>query len=101
MEAPSTESQQVFAPGILRDHVALVTGGGSGIGLATARELARLGARLAICGRTATKLDAAAAELRAAGASVLAAPCDIREPVQVEAFVAAVLAEYGRIDILV
>src|SRR5262249_45564536 len=101
MEPPSPDTQQVFTPGMLRDQIAIVTGGGSGLGLATAPALAPLGARLAICGRNAGKLDAAARALREAGAAVLAQPCDIREPAQVEAFVAAVLAEHGRIDILV
>jgi citronellol/citronellal dehydrogenase len=101
MESPSAEAVRVFAPDILRDQVAIVTGGGSGIGLATAHEMARLGARVAICGRNAGKLEAAAEGLRAAGGAVLAMPCDIREPAQVEAFVAAVLGEHGRIDILV
>ncbi|HEY0482835.1 MAG TPA: SDR family oxidoreductase [Kofleriaceae bacterium] len=101
MESPSAETQRIFAPGMLRDQVAIVTGGGSGIGLATARELARLGAKVAICGRTQAKLDAAAAELRDAGGTVLAQVCDIREPAQVEAFVTATLAELGRIDIVV
>jgi len=101
MESPTAESQRVFAPGILNDQVAIVTGGGSGIGLATAQELIRLGARVAICGRNAGKLDTAAAQLRAAGGTVLARPCDIREPAQVEAFVTAVLGEFGRIDIVV
>jgi citronellol/citronellal dehydrogenase len=101
MQAPSAESQRVFAPGILRDQVAIVTGGGSGIGLATAHELVRLGARLAICGRTPAKLESAAAALRGAGGTVLAQPCDIREPAQVDGFIAAVLGEFGRIDIAV
>jgi citronellol/citronellal dehydrogenase len=101
MESPSAETQRVFAPGILRDQVAIVTGGGSGIGLATAHELVRLGARVAICGRTPAKLDAAAEQLRQAGGTVLARPCDIREPTQVEAFVTATLGELGRIDIVV
>jgi citronellol/citronellal dehydrogenase len=101
MESPSAETQRVFAPGIFRDQVAIVTGGGSGIGLATAHELVRLGARVAICGRTPAKLDAAAEQLRQAGGTVLATPCDIREPAQVEAFVTAVLGELGRIDVVV
>jgi citronellol/citronellal dehydrogenase len=100
-EAPSADSQRIFAPGILRDQVAIVTGGGSGIGLATALEMARLGAHVAICGRNQAKLDAAAAQLRDAGGRVLAQPCDIREPAQVEAFVQAVMAEHGRIDIVI
>ena len=103
MEPPTPESQRVFAPGIFAGQVAIVTGGGSGIGLATAREFLRLGARVAICGRTQPKLDAALAELGAmSGAEqVLARPCDIREPAQVEAFVGEVLAAFGRIDIAV
>ena len=95
---PSAESQRVFAPQILRDQVAIVTGGGSGIGFATAREMIRLGSRVAICGRTPAKLEAARAEL---GPGVFAAPCDIREPAQVEVFVKTVVETFGRIDILV
>ena len=94
---PSAESQRVFAPGILDGQVAIVTGGGSGIGLATAQEMTRLGAKVAICGRTPEKLAAAAEQVP----GVLAEACDIREPAQVEAFVTAVLGELGRIDILV
>jgi len=101
MEPPTAETQRVFASGILRDQVAIVTGGGSGIGLATAQEMARLGASVAICGRNPAKLDAAAEQLRQVGGRVLARPCDIREPAQVEAFVTAVIAELGRIDIVV
>jgi citronellol/citronellal dehydrogenase len=63
--------------------------------------MARLGAGIAICGRTQAKLDTAAAELRRDGGTVLAQTCDIREPAQVEAFVTAVLTELGRIDIVV
>jgi citronellol/citronellal dehydrogenase len=102
-EAPSSESQRIFAPGIFAGQVAIVTGGGSGIGLATAGELLRLGARVAICGRDPAKLDAAAAELGAiAGAdAVLARPCDIRQPVEIGHFVDAILARFGAIDVLV
>jgi citronellol/citronellal dehydrogenase len=101
--SPSPESQRVFAPGILKDQVAIVTGGGSGIGLATALEMARLGARVAICGRNAGKLEQAAAQLMAVTPSdhVLAATCDIREPSLVEAFVKDVVGEWGGVDILV
>ena len=88
----------MFAANILRDQVAIVTGGGSGIGLATAREMIRLGARVAVCGRTPAKLEAAKAEL---GDAALAVPCDIREPAQVEAFVKTVVETFGRVDILV
>ncbi|MEO8704726.1 MAG: SDR family oxidoreductase [Kofleriaceae bacterium] len=104
METPAAETQQVFAPGILRDRVALVTGGGSGIGLATAREMIRLGASVALCGRTPEKLAAAQAELdELAGdrGRVFTQTCDIREPGQVEDFVRNVVRELHRIDILV
>jgi citronellol/citronellal dehydrogenase len=104
METPPADSQRVFAPGILRDQVALVTGGGSGIGLATATELARLGAKVAICGRTADKLAAARADLIAAGVAgddIFEQTCDIREPAQVEALVTATIARFGRLDIAI
>ena len=104
-QSPTPESQRIFAPGIFDGQVALVTGGGSGIGLATAAELARLGARIAICGRTAAKLATAAAFLaeRAPGghASVFQQPCDIREPDQIERLVSATLERFERIDMLV
>jgi citronellol/citronellal dehydrogenase len=94
---PTPESQRVFAPGILKDQVAIVTGGGSGIGLATAQEFVRLGAQVAICGRNAEKLDAASKQLDGA----LAMPCDIRKPDEVTAFVKQVVDRFGRVDILV
>ncbi|MEA2579418.1 MAG: citronellol/citronellal dehydrogenase [Actinomycetota bacterium] len=80
---------------------AIVTGGGTGIGAATARELARTGARVAICGRRSEPLEAVRAGLAAAGHDVLARSCDIREPEQVAAFMDAVQAWGGPVDILV
>jgi citronellol/citronellal dehydrogenase len=82
-------------------QTALVTGGGTGIGRATARELGRTGARVAICGRRAEPLEETRAELEAAGAECLAVQADIREPAQVEALVDRVLERFGRIDVLV
>jgi citronellol/citronellal dehydrogenase len=103
MHKPTADSQRVFAPNIFQNQVAIVTGGGSGIGLATALELARLGAKVAICGRTAAKLEAAASELtKVAGQDrIIAATCDIREGQQCEAFVQDVVGEWGQVDILV
>jgi citronellol/citronellal dehydrogenase len=102
MTTPSPESQRIYAPDLFKNVVAVVTGGGSGIGLATSKMLIELGATVAICGRTASKLDTAARDLDpTASGRVLALPCDIREPAQVESFIGAVLERCGRIDILV
>jgi len=100
---PSPESQRIFAPGLFAGQTAIITGGGSGIGLAVAGELVRLGGRVAICGRTTAKLDAARAELVAIGGddAVYAAPCDIREAGEVERFVAATVERFAGVDILV
>jgi citronellol/citronellal dehydrogenase len=81
--------------------VAVVTGGGTGIGRATAQELARTGAAVAICGRRPEPLEAVRAELASGGAEALAVPCDVREPEQVAAFLDAVDARFGAVDILV
>lgn len=92
----------IFREGLFDGHVAIVTGGGSGIGLATARVLAELGAKVAVCGRKQEKLAAAEADLRERGArDVLAMPCDIREPEQIASFVDAVGEKLGRATILV
>ena len=102
-QTPSPESQRIFADGLFRGQTALITGGGSGIGLATATELVRLGARVAICGRTPEKLEAARAQLAAIGGddAVHVAVCDIREAEQVTAMVAGVVARFGGVDLLV
>jgi citronellol/citronellal dehydrogenase len=90
-----------LAPDANEGSVAVVTGGGTGIGRATARELARTGARVAICGRRPEPLEAARTELEAAGADVLAMPTDVREPQQVDAFLDAVGERFGAVDVLV
>jgi citronellol/citronellal dehydrogenase len=82
-------------------RTAIVTGGGTGIGRATAVELARTGARVAICGRRPEPLEDTRAELEAAGRDVLAVPCDVREPEQVESFLDAVQVRFGEVDVLV
>lgn len=91
----------IFAPGLFSGQVAVVTGGGTGIGLATAKELGQLGAKLVIASRKAEHLEPARAELEALGAEVLATTCDIREPEQTTALVDRALERFGRIDVLV
>jgi NADP-dependent 3-hydroxy acid dehydrogenase YdfG len=84
----------------LRDKVVLITGGGSGIGLAAARKFLDEGARVAITGRDEEKLRAAAASL-GGGESLLLSAADVAEPGQVEALVRRVSDRFGAIDILV
>jgi citronellol/citronellal dehydrogenase len=81
--------------------IALVTGGGTGIGRATALELARGGASVVICGRRPEPLDEARTAVEAAGAECLAIQTDVREPEQVEVLVDAALERFGSIDALV
>jgi citronellol/citronellal dehydrogenase len=81
-------------------RVALVTGGGTGIGAATALELARTGASVVICGRRVEPLASVQAAIEAHGGRCLAVPADIREPDEVEALVEAALQRFGRIDLL-
>ncbi len=93
--------RSVFHAGLFNGRVALVTGGGSGIGRCTAHELAALGAAVAIVGRKAEKLAAVRAEIEAVGGACSTHVCDIREEDAVRATVAAVLERHGRIDALV
>jgi citronellol/citronellal dehydrogenase len=79
--------------------VAIVSGGGSGLGRATALELAALGALVVVCGRREEPLDETAAA--AEDGRVEARVCDIREEDQVEALVEGVMERHGRIDLLV
>lgn len=91
-----------LAPDANRGLVALVTGGGTGIGAATATEFARTGASVAICGRRREPVETVGRALADAGADVLAVPnLDVREPERVTALVDAVLDRFGRIDVLV
>ena len=85
----------------LKDKVALITGGGSGIGLAITRAFNAEGAIVVIAARTASRLKEVADAINAGGGRAKAIPTDISDEEQVRQMVAHTLAEYGRIDILV
>jgi citronellol/citronellal dehydrogenase len=89
----------VLAPRTLAGRVALVTGGGSGIGRATVLELADAGAMVVTCGRRIEPLLETAAV--ASEGAVDAIACDIREEQEVDDLVEGILDRHGRIDILV
>ncbi len=90
---------RVFRDGLLDGQVAIVSGGGSGLGRATALELAALGARVVVCGRREDPLRETAG--LAEGGRCEAVACDIREEEQVSSLVDGVLDRHGRIDLLV
>ena len=92
---------QVYADGLFSGEVVLVTGGGTGIGLVSATEMGRLGAKVAICGRRPDPLMSAVAELESKGIEAFGAPCDIREPEAIAAYLDAVLERFERIDVLI
>jgi citronellol/citronellal dehydrogenase len=97
----ATRYASIFRPGLFSGQVAIVTGGGSGIGRCTAHELASLGARVALIGRKIEKLTVAAEEIAKAAGEARCYPCDIREEEAVKSTVAAILTDFGRIDMLV
>src|SRR5262245_53978338 len=91
----------MFEAGLLRDKRILITGGGTGLGLAMGKRFLELGASLAICGRREEVLRQATAELEAIAPGRIAwQRCDIRDPAAVEAMLDALWAE-APVDALV
>ena len=98
------ERSEVFAPGLLDGQVALVTGGGTGLGKASALELVRCGAHVTIVGRRSDVLEDAAAEINASVAAETRADWlagDVRDGDQAGRIVRVVLERHGRLDVLV
>ena len=91
----------MFHPDLFKGQVYIVTGGGSGIGRCTAHELAALGARVALVGRKAEKVESVKAEITEDGGIASAHVCDIREEDSVKATVKAIIAEHGGLNGLV
>jgi len=91
----------IFRPGIFEGKIALITGGGTGIGLRTARELGHLGATVVIASRKMDKLTAGLEVLKADGSEAIAIECNIREEDSMKNCVSTIIERFGRIDMLV
>jgi NAD(P)-dependent dehydrogenase (short-subunit alcohol dehydrogenase family) len=91
----------LFTERFLDGQVAVITGGGTGIGLEIARLFGELGARLVLAGRRAEVLAEAQRELEAAGREILTVQTNVREAEQVQAMVERTLERFGRVDVLV
>ncbi len=101
MKSVSTSYDSIFRPDLLAGTVALVTGGGTGIGRATAHELAALGAHVVVAARREEPLAETVGEITDAGGSASAVTVDIRDHEAVEAMVTGVVDAHGRLDMLV
>ncbi len=93
--------ESIFRPDLLNGQVALVTGGGTGIGRGISESLAQAGADVVITSRRPEHLAPAVEELRRYGTRIGAVETNVREPETVQRTVQQVMEDYGRIDILV
>jgi NAD(P)-dependent dehydrogenase (short-subunit alcohol dehydrogenase family) len=91
----------MFAQDLLKGQVAVITGGGTGIGLAIAKRLGALGARIAIASRDSANLETGCAALRESGVDALAIQLDVRKPEQVDEMVERTVKHFGSLDLLV
>ena len=94
-------SETIFADGLLKNHVAFVTGGGTGITGGIARALAEAGARVALVSRKLEHLEPAAEAINRGGGTAVAFAADVRNPEEVERAIAATIEQFGLLDIVV
>jgi citronellol/citronellal dehydrogenase len=94
-------SSRIFAPGLLEGQVCVVSGAGTGLGKATALELAGLGATVIGCGRRTEPLEGMVEEVSGRGGRAEFEALDIRDTEGVDGFMDSVLERHGRIDLLV
>ena len=94
-------SESIFTDGILKGHVAFVTGGGTGITGGVARAFAEAGAAVALVSRNMDHLQPAADAINENGGKAIAVAADVRQPEAVEAAVAATVEQLGKIDIVI
>ena len=85
----------------IENKVILITGGSTGLGAETARFLASRGAKVGVAARRKTKLDEVVTDIHANGGTARAYELDVTDKAQVEATVAAVVADFGKIDVLI
>jgi len=96
-----SDAAAIFAPGLFGGQVAVITGGGTGIGRESAVALARLGADVVLVGRRPEPLEETRAEIESLGRAALVVPTNIRNPDEVDALCAAAYERFGRVDVLV
>ena len=91
----------MLPPNTLKDQIAIITGGGTGLGKAIALEYASLGAKLVLASRSMEHLEPAVAEIHVEGGEAFAVATDVRDPIQVDRMVAETKSKFGGVDILV
>lgn len=94
-------SQPMLPAGTLQNQVAIITGGGTGMGKAMALNFAQLGAKIVVASRKLENLEATVREIEAAGGEALAVQTDVRDPAQVANMVERTKERFGGIDILI